>query len=391
MARIFFSVLAVVVAVVFGFYQLRLKPLFNVAGVGRVLEPKGNTNCKAVPQLQACEKIILHAPSGLLYLACSTPSSRTHWTPAVLRLNETGMSQSDYVATYNPDTGKITRLTVLGFTSLRGLSLHGMDVVPSSSNPNELWVYLINHRKPLGGAKASEVGADSVIEIFKTVVGGTSLTHVTTVEDPVILTPNDVVGSPTGKSFHFSNDHGAKTGISRTIELYLTWPRSSVGFCHLDKGCKIAIGKLPGINGITKAKNDTFYVPSAGVPELRVLERQADDTLVVTDIIPTDRLMDNASVDEDGIVWAAGFPDALQMVGEHFEDPTIPSPSSALAFSLNTGKDAYFGQKFKVEKVFEDDGNVASGTTTVVHDPRRGLLFLTGVCSPHLTVCNVRQ
>jgi hypothetical protein len=86
-----------------------------------------------------------------------------------------------------------------------------MDVVPSSSDPTQLYVYLVNHRKPLGRQDAREVGADSSIEIFKTTIGGDTLTHLKTVEDPIVLTPNDVVGSSDGRSFYFTNDHGSKT------------------------------------------------------------------------------------------------------------------------------------------------------------------------------------
>jgi hypothetical protein len=126
-------------------------------------------------------------------------------------LNATGRSDNDYVATYNPATSEIKHLKVHNYRSPRGLSLHGMDVVPSSSDPTQLYVYLVNHRKPIGGKDAEEVGADSSIEIFKTTVGSETLTHITTVEDQVIITPNDLVGSPDGKSFYFTNDFGSKT------------------------------------------------------------------------------------------------------------------------------------------------------------------------------------
>ena len=145
-----------------------------------------------------------------------------HWTPALDCLNETGASFNDFVASYDPKTSRITRFKVENFESDRGLSLHGMDVVPSSSNPSELLVYLINHRAPLGGLRAKDVGADSVVEIFKTTLGGDTLTHIKTVQDPVILTPNDVVGSPDGKSFYFTNDHGAKTGLVCDLLHYLS-------------------------------------------------------------------------------------------------------------------------------------------------------------------------
>jgi len=224
---------AILIAVFGGSWEFIVKPRLQTLGYGREVLSVNNQKCTKVPQLPACEsklsllfstqkcgvqnwdmiEIVLHQPSGLLYLACSTPSSRTHWTPAVSRLNETGASFDDYVATYDPKTGVVTRLTVKGFESTRGLSLHGMDVVPSTSNPSDLFVYLVNHRAPLGNLLAKDVGADSVIEVFKTTVAGETLTHIATIQDPIIITPNDIVGSADGKSFYFTNDHGEKVGL----------------------------------------------------------------------------------------------------------------------------------------------------------------------------------
>jgi arylesterase/paraoxonase len=155
-------------------------------------------------------EIVLHQPTGVLFLACSTPSSRTHWVPSANKLNATGASFSDYVATYDPKTKRTTRLEVVNYKSNRGLSLHGMDVVPSSTNSKDLFVYLINHRAPLGGKEASKVGADTSIEIFKIPSGGQKLVHQMTVENSLLISPNDVIGSPDGKSFHFTNDIGKK-------------------------------------------------------------------------------------------------------------------------------------------------------------------------------------
>jgi arylesterase / paraoxonase len=94
-----------------------------------------------------------------------------------------------------------------------------MDVVPSYTDPTQLFVYAVNHRPPLGGRSVKDVGADSSIEIYETVVGGSTMTHIRTVEDQVIATPNDVAGSPNGKSFYFTNDHGFKTGFVSHISV----------------------------------------------------------------------------------------------------------------------------------------------------------------------------
>lgn len=156
--------------------------------------------------------MVLHPPSGLLFLACSSPANRRHWIPALSVLEEDNIPFNDYIATYDTTTGSVKRLAFRGFPTPQGYSSHGLDVVPSASNPEMLYVYAINHRKPVQGI-GKKVGANSVVEIFKTTIGENTLTHLRTVEDPVIDTPNDLVGSPDGKSFYFTNDHGAKVGF----------------------------------------------------------------------------------------------------------------------------------------------------------------------------------
>src|SRR6266404_1013768 len=109
-------------------------------------------------------EIVLHPPSGLLFLACSSPANRRHWIPALTILEEDKHSFDDYIATYDATTGSVTRLTFKGFPGSQGYSSHGLDVVPSGLNPEELYVYAVNHRKPVERA-GKEVGANSVVEI----------------------------------------------------------------------------------------------------------------------------------------------------------------------------------------------------------------------------------
>lgn len=157
-------------------------------------------------------EIVLHQETGLLYLACSTLANRAKWLPAVDRFEPA--VDEDYVATYDPSTSKITRLTLENFDSEKnGLAVLGMDVVPSEKDPNELFVYLINHRPRKDGQDSSIVGADSVVEIFKTVAGGNVLVHLKTVRDSSIIAPNDVAGFSDGKRFYFTNWFNRKTGF----------------------------------------------------------------------------------------------------------------------------------------------------------------------------------
>jgi len=383
------NIFIISIAIAGGFYTIYLKPLLFTFGYSpaRIIEQRGSEDCKTIPELQACEKIVLHQPTGVLYLACSTPHSRSHWLPAVGLLNATGASNEDYVATYNPATSQITRLSTPNFNKGRGLSLHGMDVVPSSSNSQELFIYLVNHRIPLGDYSAKQVGADSVIEIFKTTVGGKTLTHIKTVENSIIIAPNDVIGSADGKSFYFTNDNAAKVGLMRYAILFGA-KHSSVGYCHIDDGCKYAITGIQVCNGITTAPNGTVYVANSIYGGVLSLERQVDNTLVVSESIKTDYPLDNLAVDAEGQLWAAGIPKALTAVA-HMQNPLLLSPSLAARISINTGPNAFYGEKYKVEKVFEDDGKIMSGMTSAVYDSSRKKLFMNGVASPQLVVCNI--
>ncbi|KAJ7925192.1 hypothetical protein B0H13DRAFT_1975435 [Mycena leptocephala] len=264
-----------------------------------------------------------------------------------------------------------------------------MDVVPSASNPSELFIYAVNHRKPADPKSAPVTGADSTIEIFKTTVGSTALTHLRTLRDP-----------SDGESFFFTNDHATKTSFMRPLSL-VGLESGSVGYCNVKSGCKHAFQKLHGANGIVRAPdNDTFYVANSIFGGITVFERQSDNALLKTHTIPTDRGLDNLSMDTDGVIWAPGFPFTMSIL-KHIADPSILSPVSAHSIALNTGPGSFYGEKFKVTKVFEDDGTLASGSTSVVHDRKR--LFCTvslrgfnhpecfhlhlGLASPHLTVC----
>lgn len=169
----------------------------------------------------------MHQPSGVLYLACSTIPNRLAWTPTLLHLNASARfapgAEDDYIATYDPKTSRAARLTLTNLPAgTPPLSVHGMDIVPSSTNPKDLWVYLVNHRPylaPGGGYEdAEKMGANSTIEVFRSQVGGTKLEWVRTFYAPgVVIAPNDVVGLPDGEGVYFTNDSGYKVGLVRII------------------------------------------------------------------------------------------------------------------------------------------------------------------------------
>ena len=155
---------------------------------------------------------MLHQATGTIYAACSTLAGRLAWMPALHSLNASARSRDDYVAVHDPRTATTTRLALAGLADARGLSVHGMDVVPSSANPAELFVYLVNHRPRTDAGAGS---TDPSVEVFRTTLGARVLQHVRTYADAaVVRSPNDVVGAPDGQSFWFTNDGSHLRGFA---------------------------------------------------------------------------------------------------------------------------------------------------------------------------------
>jgi arylesterase/paraoxonase len=136
------------------------------------------------------------------------------------RFNASGRSTEDFVGIYDPATSSLRKLTLSGFTDSRGYNSHGMDVVQSSSSvhPSELFVYLVNQRPPVDwdASKGEKVEfLNPSVEIFRmSALASGTLEHVKTIEHELIQSPNDLVGSPDGKSFWVTNDGSHARGFA---------------------------------------------------------------------------------------------------------------------------------------------------------------------------------
>jgi len=390
-SRVLKYLAAFLVAALAAVYQLYIKQYLALTGIypARRIQSIGNQRCEPVHGIEACEKIVLHQPTGLIYMSCSFPSKRRQWTPSLDRLNPDGFG-SDYIAQYNPQTKQAIRMKFADLEPNR-LSSHGFDIVTSNTNSSELWVYIINHRVHEKG-DPKEVGADSAVHVFKGTSilnrkGSSRLTWIKTYESPLMHTPNDVVGSADGKSFYWTNDHGSAVSKWRKWEFPLQLAHSSVGYCHETEGCKLAATGLKAANGIAAARNGTYYVASM-LGSVQVFEAQKDHTLVRGDTITVDRPLDNIAVGADGSVYAAGYPrvsDALRYI----DNPKIKAASSGLKISKNDGKESFFGEKYKVETIFEDNGGKMPAASSVVVDTKRKLMFMHGLASPAVMICKL--
>ncbi|ELU39310.1 urea transporter [Rhizoctonia solani AG-1 IA] len=349
--------LAVLSAALFQVY-IR-SPALNVHGVHREIHPINHNNCQSVPEITILS-------SGIMYLACAgTIESRTAWMPTLDALNATAVltrSTADYLATYDTSTGAITKLAVRGLSDPRGLNLHGMDVVPDELDPTMLWIYLVNHRPE---PESPHKGANSVIEILKTRVGADYVEWVQTVEDAhVIVTPNDIVGANNGKEFWFTNDNGAKVGIMLCSGSVLRL--SAIVILHM--GAR----ELQFIfSGAMESFGDgSFWVGDYRNGQLTVHKPNKDKTLQHVATVMTGLPLDNLALSADGSIIAAAIP-KVHLLSDAMNNRSSNVPSTVLRVP-----NATLGGNYKVEKIYEDEGQLGSfGTTAAMYEDR---LFIHG-------------
>ncbi|KIY65970.1 calcium-dependent phosphotriesterase [Cylindrobasidium torrendii FP15055 ss-10] len=374
-------------------YQFYAAPFITSLGVFRTIHPVNpewfTSNCQTNSERQNCEKIVLHQESGLVYMACASIEQRWRWLNG---MPEQAPAAGDitHLAIYDPATQSTRRVTLDGFDMSRTIIFHGMDVVPDESGA-AVYIYLVHHRMPVEGTPMALGYYDSAIEVFESKVGSTNAKHLHTFSrNNVLLTPNDVVGSNDGKSVYFTND-GSKAAPRRGGSLGhllsdLFAPSLTVGYCHSVDGCKVALGGLTSPNGIATSGNGTLYIASSLVSGLLVTQRLDDNTLARIETIPTEQATDNLSVDGDGAIWGAGLPRLLPDCQSAFDNITFPVPHWTVKAHLNQVSTP--GNKYNVQKVVEDDGHKLRFITTVAYDSKRSKLYIHGLSTPYLTVCD---
>jgi len=271
------------------------------------------------------------------------------------------------------------------------MDLHGFDVEPIGASKSiggiKLRFWAVNHRPPVGLTgellDTAKVGLNSTVEVFEHVRGTDKLQWVRTYANEQIRTPNRVAATG-NNGFVMTNDQSTKAGARRLFDPLI----GGGNLIHCGPStCQPAIpGTLVYPNGLTRNHHDgLYYVPSSVSGIVHVYSLNAKNTLTWVEKIPLGMPLDNLSVDSNGDIYAAGFPKMLAMM-QGFDDPVNSRAPSTVIRARKTASG------WKVEKVIEDrDGEVLPAATSVVHDVKTGRLFLGGVFSPFITVCEPKK
>lgn len=415
MAKPLVVVLALLVPVLVSLSVPFVLPKLRVFGVyQRQVVPHNNARCEKIESLRSCEDTWLHEESGLLYAACgNSPEDRQTWFPCNDHWDAHRRTGNDYLAVLDTanqtgsHTSRTKKLKLKGFHGLAGegsLTVHGMGTWQDPSS-DRLRLFVVNHRPPVDAVtgaillEEAQKGANSTIEIFETRLGSDEATHIRTIAHPLINTPNDVDGAGPD-SFYVSNDHHVKRGHAKLLDMFL--PLTNVVHCD-EHDCKVALKGISFANGISKAGSGThvdrktWFLSSTASDKFYVLEAQADHSLVITDTITLPYASDNiySPSSNPHAAYLAVFPKTLSLVGDHFKNPREKgTPAGIMKISKNTDHDAFFGEKWKVERYYEDgsyDPESPSGITGVAVDEERGKLYLASLYQPYMWMCDVYE
>jgi hypothetical protein len=269
------------------------------------------------------------------------------------------------------------------------LDLQGFDVQRTGAT---LRFWLINHRPPIdhstgGFLDPNVVGANSTVEIFDLAEASDTLEYVKTIHSDAIISPNNLAVAKDGEGVIITNDHSAKVGTFRDLEML--YRSGTLAYCEFDSGeCHIAATKgLAFPNGITSDQNGLFYVAHSLTGAVTINELQNGQWNQI-DSIPLGYPIDNISLDADGNLIAAAIPDLIGFVKASEKPYTAVAPATVLSIGGIVDQVRKHGNDYKISKVVEDnDGKVLPGISTALHDVKSQRLFLGGVFSPFIGIC----
>jgi len=226
---------------------------------------------------------------------------------------------------------------------------HGISLYKSPSGQTLLFVINMASDNPVGDSKAG-----STIEIFQYDEG--KLKHLETFKDPLISTPNDILGVGP-RQFYFSNDSGATDRTGKALELYFQLPISNVVY-YDGSTFKKAAENIACANGFAMSRDGKrVYVTSTVGRLIRVFDRDVTTgALKMVKDLDMQTGVDNINMDNEGNIWAGCIP-KLVTYDMSRRNPDKYSPSQVMMVK------PLANDMFEVTEVFLSDGKDMSGST----------------------------
>ena len=240
---------------------------------------------------------------------------------------------------------------------------HGITVFEGDS-ANSV-VYVVNH-----------TSAGHSIEVFN--LNRMILTHMKTITDPMLISPNDLV-MVNESQFYVTNDHGTRAEWTKTIEDYLQLAMSNI--LYFDGECfRVVAENLKYANGINMSRDGSWiYAAETTGKRISIFKRDiTTNTLTFERSIYTDSGVDNIELDKNGDLWIGAHPKLLAFT-RHARNAENLSPSQVVKIFQN-GNESY-----DWEEIYLDDGTPLSGCSVAA--VYKNHLLIGAVFADHILHC----
>lgn len=230
-------------------------------------------------------------------------------------------------------------ITPLTTSFQKDFAPHGISMIKLDSTYK---VMAINH-----------VGDKDYIEEF--LLNGKTLIHIKTIEDPLFISPNDLVIIDEEK-YYVTNDHGYVKGMGKFFEEYLGLAVSNVIY-YDGKEHSIVAKNIAYANGVNyDADRNLLFVASARGFHIQVFERAGDGTLSLVEKIKCGTGVDNLEFDEEGHIWTGAHPNLLRF-SAYSKGQKETSPSEIIEIDYQGKAD------YTVNQVYVSNGQDMSASS----------------------------
>jgi len=238
---------------------------------------------------------------------------------------------------------------------------HGISMVQTADHKYK--VYAINH-----------VDSEHYIEVFE--LQNDRLTHIQTLKDASMISPNDIVALD-GERFYFTNDHGYTKGLAKMGEDYLGWEASNVVYFD-GNGYREVADDIAYANGINiDQERNLLFVASPRHFLVKVYEVREDGNLGFIEDIDCGTGVDNIEFTPDGKLWIGGHP-SLLVFAAYAKGKKPISPSEIITIEYRKKGD------YSQEMVYLDDGHhMSAATVAAVY---KDFIFMGNVMDDHFLI-----
>lgn len=346
--------------------------------------------------MEACEHIWLDDQDRKLYGVCTNATSPMDWNPGGGPVTAWARSRRDHIAVLEldhlgrKDEYTIQQLDISG-SFPRDLNLHGFD---ARRVGNRLRFWLTNHTPALDPTtgKVLDVQTESSVEVFDLDRRNGKLVYVKSISSPALDSPNSLALDKDGTGFLVINGGRTKLGPFRGGPFQ--FGSSSISYCQTETGlCRtVASQGFDLANSIAIGHDGLAYISMSSTGTLAVY-KMAENELVHINSLSLGSALDRLSVNAHGNILITAFTDPVEL--QEASTNPLASVTAGTVFMVSR-KNARPKNSDGVEYIFQpmlkdEDAKLMSTTTTAVYDVQSKRIFLAGVFSPSISICEKRS